>query len=109
MSFEQKISALRPRYLARSEKRVEDLLPMIRDLEGGERSDRVAALRLVFHDIAGTAGTLGFGEIGTLAREADDLLTERIRQGGEIAPGDATVLGRIADGILERLVQAQVD
>lgn len=38
------------------------------------RDDDLVAIRMVFHDFAGTAGSLGFTEIGEEARKADALI-----------------------------------
>lgn len=67
------MASLQPRYLERSAARIADVTALL--AEGAcLRNDDLVAIRMVFHDFAGTAGSLGFTEIGEEARKADDLI-----------------------------------
>lgn len=66
LSFEAKLDSLRERFRALLPERVEELSRLLDD-------DAFPDLTRRFHNLAGTAGTYGVEEIGTLAAEGEDV------------------------------------
>jgi chemotaxis protein histidine kinase CheA len=104
MGFQDRIAALKPRYLERSSQRLADLAPMLNGVgrDGGE----LHAMRFVFHDIAGTAGTFGYDDIGRVARLADDVLSARAEVGGPMPDSEAVGLRTLAEQLQAMLAKA---
>lgn len=107
MSFAEKMAAIGPRYLARSWQRVTDLAPTLEAIADGGGDEMLRELRLVFHDIAGTAGSIGYDDIGRVARLADDVLRARQQVGGPMPEDEARRLRELAAQLERMLAKAR--
>lgn len=65
---------MRPDYLRRNQARTAELHNSLAAPLAADLAERLAAARLVLHDLAGTAPVMALPEIGTLAKGAEDRL-----------------------------------
>jgi len=106
MDFSEKMAGLRPRYLARCAERMSDLAPLLAEAERLGESE-LAIVRRAFHDLAGTAGSLGLTRIGDEARKADELLLDVQKAGGALDNMQADVLRLHAENLRILIGEAQ--
>lgn len=70
------IEALRPRFLAQTEERLQRVLALRPDLEANVRIEgAVNEIRSAAHKTSGIAATLGFAALGRSAQEVDEALS----------------------------------
>jgi len=82
------IAALHARFQASFPEKRSDLLAALAGWRDTPQStDRIAALYLLTHKLAGSAGAYGFDTLAARARSADQLL-QPIARGGERAESD---------------------
>lgn len=108
MGFAEKMAAFGPRYLTRTALRVADLSPILDRIDQHGGSD-LADLRIVFHDVAGTAGSIGYPAIGDVAREADQILLAAQRLGGPLTSDEVRRIRGLASDLTDMISAAQAE
>lgn len=93
-----KIRELRYTFLERFPRRMEEARAAFSDLEKGDGGRGALSLKALLHTLKGTGESLGLGELGALAREAEALL-ERTRAAEEekVQPLLRALESRLAD------------
>jgi len=79
MDFAQRIAAMRPAYLTRTQERLERLRERLDTCPEGERRAALEEARMLFHDLAGTAPVMGLAELGASARSVEDQVLGMLR------------------------------
>ena len=106
MDFSERMAALRPRYLERCRVRMQEIAPLLADLDQCGPED-LTAIRIIVHDFAGTAGSLGFDEIGKEAKLADALLWGVLGSHEPISASQSEVLRLHASRLIDLLAEAK--
>ncbi|HQW81323.1 MAG: Hpt domain-containing protein [Rhodanobacteraceae bacterium] len=92
------VTALHARYLASFPNKRDELQAALSAWRQAPAAiDRIVALHLLVHNLAGSAGAYGFDTLADVARSADRLLKTHARDGDalvstQIAPIDAAVV-----------------
>lgn len=108
MSFAEKMAAIGPRYLARTAQRVADLAPILDRVDQHVGSD-LSDLRFVFHDIAGTAASIGYPDVGLRARAADEIILGVLRSGGPLTAEEVRSVRGAASDITRMIGEARAE
>jgi HPt (histidine-containing phosphotransfer) domain-containing protein len=87
-TLEERIRELRQRYAQTLPDRLASIAGML--MQAGERSIARTELLRQFHTLAGTAGTFGYEDIATLAREAERVLSSA--QAPDVTPEEVECL-----------------
>ena len=107
MGFEDKIAAMVPRYLMRTEDRVSKLRRVLTEAGGGGSAGAIGEVRLALHDIAGTAPVMGLAEVGALARQGDDIAARLAAYDGPIDADALAPLRAIVDRLSEEVLRVR--
>jgi HPt (histidine-containing phosphotransfer) domain-containing protein len=92
-------SRLRLEYLASMPARLEELRVNVANFRAGH-DDAIAALQVRLHRLAGSGGSYGFGDLSSVAREAQQWLARRP------APDEADQLEVLVDRMAKAVEEA---
>lgn len=99
--FNEKLAELRKRFAARSAENAARLEILREQLNGDASDDTIREIEQMAHRLAGTAGTFGFPDLGSLA-DAVEQEIGRLRASGERDFSRlADACGRLREGLKE--------
>jgi HPt (histidine-containing phosphotransfer) domain-containing protein len=95
-AYHAQMAAIRDRFAGRVGVRVADMRAMLaRIQQGAQNLEDMNDLHRGLHDLAGTAPSVGFAEIGAEARELETIIVAAIKGGGTPSAED---MRQLSDG-----------
>jgi hypothetical protein len=103
-TWDETFRDIRSRFVVRTGEWVDEIVLLANLLEQSD-GDRAALERLsvIFHRIAGSAGTYGFPQVSSLADEGELACIGLVREGRPPSPEDLATFRRLAEEIRERM------
>lgn len=108
-SYEEKVAALRERFLQSADKRVATMTQLKREAMEGN-SSALSDLHMSLHDMGGNAMMLSFEIIGLTARKGQELVSN-VEQHGQVADlaNLTEILGELSEAIFQTSHKLDVD
>lgn len=101
-SYEEKVTALRERFIHSADERVTVIAQLANDAMEGDGS-LLSDLHMLLHDMGGNAMMLSFDEIGLIARRGQEFVSD-VKNSGQV--GDLTGLSSILAELSGAIAQA---